>query len=61
MQNVPDSRTPSFLSYRIIDTLQTTSIAVTAWVYLIRHHGELEIATKITPYVYRPILVLLLL
>jgi hypothetical protein len=53
MQNVSD-RTPSSLLYRIIDTIQTTSIAAAAWTYFIRHYGDQETAVKISTYVYCP-------
>lgn len=42
--------------YRIIDTMQTTSIAAATWTYLILHYGDPDsvTGTKIYPYVYSP-------
>ena len=42
-----------YVLYRIIDTLQTTSVAAATWTYLIRHYGDPDADTKIYPYVYK--------
>ena len=52
-------RIPSTLFYRLVDTMQTTSIAVAAWSYLIRHNGDPETPTEISTYVYARLALLL--